>query len=101
MLKLVELTPSMGQASYGHKAIVHFNDDGTKALYSYETKVCYGSADGFKGYRLTRAIYDPEKGKLRKTTMRHIADFLYQMGVYGEVPTSKQILKDFTEAIDN
>ena len=40
MLKLVELTPSYGQASYGHKAIVHFNDDGTKALYSYETKVC-------------------------------------------------------------
>lgn len=97
-MKTYELVPTNGRQSYGHKAIVQEDGD-IKVLYSYATKVCYSSADGFKGFRIAN-IYDPEKGKLRRATMNHIGDFLYQIGVYPEKPSVKQILRDFAEAID-
>lgn len=98
-MKTYELVPTNGRQSYGHKAVVH-EDGSTKVLYSYATKVCYSVAQGgFKGFRIAN-IYDPEKKKLRRTTMNHIEDFLYQIGVYSEKPSDAQILKDFAEAID-
>ena len=97
-MKTYELVPTNGRQSYGHKAVV-LEDGDSVVLLSYATKVCYSSADGFKGFRIAN-IYDPEKKKLRRTTMNHIEDFLYQIGVYSEKPSDEQILKDFAEAID-
>lgn len=89
---LVELKPTNGRKSYGHKAIVDVTDDGKK-LYSYETEVCYTAPPpNFKGYRLTEdAFYS-------NTTVTHIADFLYQEGVYTSKPSKPNLHKDFSEA---
>lgn len=89
---LVELKPTNGRKTYSHKAIVDVTDDGKK-LYSYETEVCYTAPPpNFKGYRLTGSAF------YSNTTVTHIADFLYQEGVYESKPSKGELHNDFSKA---
>lgn len=64
---------SRNQSFYG-KANVAEYEDGTKALWSYTTPVCYIDQRG--AFHRTWHGYSA-------TTMKHVNDFIYQNGIHG------------------
>lgn len=70
------------QKSFGGKAVVEYNDNGTKTLHSYRTVVARIIDGKAKVY-----------AKYSDTSVRHIREFLLQQGFKAD--TKKQIMKDY------
>lgn len=67
MERMHYLEPHNGQKSFYGKALVIFKENGTKILMSYDTEVCYLTADGYF-YRVWMDY--------SAATMKHINAFL-------------------------
>ena len=66
-MRIYELTPTNGQASFYGKARVVIDDEGTETLISYDTPIIERTADG----KLNRLWF----GDWTATTGRHIKSF--------------------------
>ena len=64
------------QKSFGINAVIEIEDDGTRVLYSYMTKIAKITPDG----RLVR-LCGCERECSSQTTMRHLASFCMTNGL--------------------
>ena len=67
-MKMRELIPENGRKSFGGKAVVVVNDDGSETLFSYQTAIIRRETDG----TLTRLC---DKDVISTTTASHLKSF--------------------------
>lgn len=67
-MKMRELIPENGRKSFGGKAVVVTNDDGSETLFSYQTAIIRRETDG----TLTRLC---DKDIISTTTASHLKSF--------------------------
>ena len=82
----IELQPQLNsQKSFYNKAKVVFYENGNVALLSYETIVAIKLGD-------TDNVALLNKGQYSNTTVRHLNDFLYKIGLITKKQTKRNLI---------